>query len=245
MIQKRISIVLFSAMLLIFTACGDDAQNNNEDNTISSMSTDSTSQKYPHTKPVRIQEAKYKFIVNANRGSQQQANQQQQQTQQQQQAQQQPQQQQQAQPEQQQQQQQQQAQQPAQQQQTNNVSETERRVVELTNAERRKQGLPDLQLDVKLSQVAREKSNDMQNKGYFSHTSPTYGSPFDMMRDFGISYQAAGENIAQGQKSPEEVVQAWMNSEGHRKNIMNPEFTHIGVGHETTANHWTQMFIKK
>ncbi len=125
------------------------------------------------------------------------------------------------------------------------VSAFEQKVVELTNQERAKNGLPALKLDVELSKVAREKSKDMQTKNYFSHTSPTYGSPFDMMKAYGISYRAAGENIAMGQRSPEEVVQAWMNSQGHRENIMNPNFTHIGVGHVSTGNYWTQMFIGK
>jgi uncharacterized YkwD family protein len=125
------------------------------------------------------------------------------------------------------------------------ISTIESRVIELTNAERRKAGLPALQADTQLSNVAREKSRDMQTKGYFSHTSPTYGSPFDMMRDFGITYQSAGENIAKGQRTPEEVVQAWMNSEGHRKNILSGNYSHIGVGYVESGNHWTQMFIKK
>ncbi|MFE8699446.1 CAP domain-containing protein [Cytobacillus sp. FJAT-54145] len=125
------------------------------------------------------------------------------------------------------------------------ITSIESRVIQLTNDERRKNGLPDLKPDTALSNVAREKSNDMQKNNYFSHTSPTYGSPFDMMRDFGISYKSAGENIAQGQRSPEEVVQAWMNSEGHRKNILSPNYTHIGVGHVANGNYWTQMFISK
>ncbi|WP_108671486.1 CAP domain-containing protein [Peribacillus acanthi] len=125
------------------------------------------------------------------------------------------------------------------------VSAYEQKVVELTNAERAKAGLTALKLDTALSDVARKKSEDMKNKGYFSHTSPTYGSPFDMMKQFGISYTSAGENIAQGQQSPEAVVQAWMNSEGHRANIMNSSFTHIGVGHVAGGNYWTQMFIGK
>lgn len=125
------------------------------------------------------------------------------------------------------------------------VSEFEKKVVELTNAEREKQGLKPLQLDEELSKVAKEKSKDMQSKNYFDHNSPTYGSPFDMMKKFGVEYSSAGENIAKGQASPEEVVQAWMNSEGHRKNIMNSSFTHIGVGHVAEGNYWTQMFIGK
>lgn len=128
---------------------------------------------------------------------------------------------------------------------TQGISAAEQKVIDLTNAERQKAGIKPLIGDSKLSSVARTKSNDMQAKGYFSHTSPTYGSPFDMMRDFGITYSTAGENIAQGQRTPEEVVQAWMNSEGHRRNILNPAFTHIGVGYESTGNHWTQQFIGK
>ncbi len=139
-------------------------------------------------------------------------------------------------------------QQPAKQTTTNtaaSVSEFEKQVVELTNQERAKAGLAPLQLDENLSKVARDKSLDMQQKGYFSHNSPTYGSPFDMMRSYGIQYNSAGENIAMGQRSPEEVVQAWMNSAGHRANILNSSFTHIGVGYVANGNYWTQMFIGK
>lgn len=124
------------------------------------------------------------------------------------------------------------------------LNQFEQKVVSLTNQERAKYGLAPLQIDVKLSEVARTKSADMKQNGYFSHTSPTYGSPFDMMNQFGIQYRAAGENIAMGQQSPEAVVQAWMNSEGHRKNILSSNFTHIGVGH-VEGNYWTQMFIGK
>jgi uncharacterized YkwD family protein len=125
------------------------------------------------------------------------------------------------------------------------ISDIEARVIELTNAERRRNGMTDLEADSPLSHVAREKSNDMQVNNYFSHTSPTYGSPFDMIRDFGVSYSAAGENIAKGQRTAEEVVQAWMDSEGHRANILNGTFTSIGVGYNENGNYWTQMFISK
>ncbi|MEC1749124.1 CAP domain-containing protein [Bacillus mojavensis] len=125
------------------------------------------------------------------------------------------------------------------------VSAYEKKVVELTNAERQKQGLKPLQIDETLSKSARAKSQDMKDKNYFDHQSPTYGSPFDMMKSFGISYKTAGENIAKGQKTPEEVVKAWMNSEGHRKNILNPNFTHIGVGYVESGSYWTQQFIGK
>lgn len=125
------------------------------------------------------------------------------------------------------------------------ISKYAQQVIDLTNKERQRAGLPALKADTKLSGVAQKKSQDMQNNNYFSHTSPTYGSPFDMMRDFGVTYRTAGENIAQGQRSPQEVVNAWMNSSGHRKNIMNRDFTHIGVGLEQNGKHWTQMFIGK
>ncbi len=125
------------------------------------------------------------------------------------------------------------------------VSAYEQEVLELTNAEREKQGLKPLTLDTELSKVARIKSEDMQKNNYFSHTSPTYGSPFDMMKQFGISYRAAAENIAMGQRTPEEVVNAWMNSDGHRKNILSSSYTHIGIGYVENGNYWTQMFIGK
>ena len=128
---------------------------------------------------------------------------------------------------------------------TSEVSAFEKQVVELTNQEREKQGLAPLKLDTELSAVAKDKSLDMQQNDYFSHNSPNYGSPFDMMNAYGVDYRTAGENIAMGQTSPEQVVEGWMNSEGHRENIMNPDFTHIGVGHTEDGNYWTQMFIGK
>jgi uncharacterized YkwD family protein len=121
----------------------------------------------------------------------------------------------------------------------------EQQVVDLTNKERAKYGLPPLKVDLALSKVAREKSRDMAVNHYFSHNSPTYGSPFEMMRKFGISYTAAGENIAKGQRTPQEVVAAWMNSAGHRANILNKNYTHIGVGFEENGYIWTQQFIRK
>jgi uncharacterized YkwD family protein len=128
---------------------------------------------------------------------------------------------------------------------TSQLSAYELKVVELTNVERQKAGLNVLQIDTNLSKVARLKSEDMLKNNYFSHTSPTYGSPFDMMRANGITYRAAGENIAMGQRTPEEVVKAWMNSPGHRANILNNSFTHIGVGYVGEKNIWTQQFIGK
>jgi uncharacterized YkwD family protein len=128
---------------------------------------------------------------------------------------------------------------------TGTVSQYVQQVIDLTNAQRRQNGLPALKADSQLSSVAQRKAIDMQQNHYFSHTSPTYGSPFDMMRDFGVTYRSAGENIAQGQRTPQEVVTAWMNSPGHRANILNRNYTNIGVGFEATGKHWSQMFIGK
>jgi uncharacterized YkwD family protein/spore coat assembly protein SafA len=122
----------------------------------------------------------------------------------------------------------------------------EEQVISLTNAERQKAGLPPLRNNWELSRVARYKSADMRDRNYFSHDSPTYGSPFTMMKNFGISYRTAAENIAAGQRSPSEVVNAWMNSPGHRANILKRDVTEIGVGYVkggTYGHYWTQMFI--
>lgn len=125
------------------------------------------------------------------------------------------------------------------------LSAIEAEVVRLVNIERQKEGLQPLVASPELSNVARLKSEDMAKNNYFSHTSPTYGSPFDMMKQFGISYRTAGENIARGQLTAQSVVNGWMNSSGHRANIMNPSFNKIGVGHFKSSNgtnYWTQMF---
>jgi uncharacterized YkwD family protein len=137
------------------------------------------------------------------------------------------------------------AKQPASTQTVSTLSAFEQKVVDLTNQERAKNGLPALKVDATLSKMAHEKSRDMSANGYFSHTSPTYGSPFDMMKQYGITYRYAGENIAMGQKTPEEVVNAWMNSPGHRANILNPNYNYIGVGYVSKGNYWTQDFIGK
>lgn len=124
----------------------------------------------------------------------------------------------------------------------------ENQVIELTNQQRAKNGLSPLKADWELSRVARYKSADMRDKNYFQHNSPTYGSPFDMIKSFGLTYKSAGENIAAGQSTPEQVVNSWMNSSGHRANILNPNYTHIGVGYAKGGSYgyyWTQMFISK
>jgi uncharacterized YkwD family protein/spore coat assembly protein SafA len=121
----------------------------------------------------------------------------------------------------------------------------EKEVVKLVNEIRVQNGLKELTYNWELSRVARYKSQDMRDNRYFSHTSPVYGTPFQMMKSFGITYRSAGENIARGQRTPQEVVNAWMNSSGHRANILSSSFTEIGVGYVADGNYWTQMFIGK
>ena len=123
------------------------------------------------------------------------------------------------------------------------VRSFEQEVIRLVNEQRVKNGLNPLTENWELSRVARYKSQDMVDNRYFSHTSPTYGSPFQMIRAFGISFRQAGENIAYGQRTPQAVVNAWMNSSGHRANILNASYTQIGVGYMAAGNYWTQMFI--
>ncbi|MFD2214982.1 CAP domain-containing protein [Metabacillus endolithicus] len=128
------------------------------------------------------------------------------------------------------------------------INDFEYDVFLMTNIERLIIGKDNpLILNFKLSSVAREKANDMGLNNYFSHQSPTYGSPFEMMNQYGISYQGAAENIAAGYQSPEAVVSGWMNSPGHRMNILGLH-KEIGIGFATAekakySTYWTQMFI--
>lgn len=120
-------------------------------------------------------------------------------------------------------------------------------VLKLVNQERSKQGLKALTLSDELTNVATLKAKDMRDKNYFDHTSPTYGSPFEMMRRFGIQYSSAGENIAAGQKTAQEVMNSWMNSSGHRANILNKDYEQLGVGYVeggSYGTYWVQMFKK-
>lgn len=132
--------------------------------------------------------------------------------------------------------------------QNSNQQSMEQQVVSLVNAERAKHGLQPLRENWELSRVARFKSNDMRDSNYFSHTSPTYGSPHQMIRDFGLSYRASGENIAAGQTSAQAVFNSWMNSTGHRQNILSANYTEIGVGYSqggSYGHYWTQMFMSR
>lgn len=120
-------------------------------------------------------------------------------------------------------------------------------VLDLVNQERKKAGVPALTLSDQLTNIATIKAKDMADKGYFSHDSPTYGSPFDMLKHFGVKYSYAGENIAAGQKTAAEVMNSWMNSSGHKANILNKNYTQLGVGYTTGGEYgteWVQLFIR-
>ncbi|MGE4548265.1 MAG: CAP domain-containing protein [Intestinibacillus sp.] len=117
-------------------------------------------------------------------------------------------------------------------------------VVRLVNVEREKAGLSALTIDSKTQAAAQTRAAELQQS--FSHTRPNGSSPFTALAEAGVSYKAAGENIAMGQKTPAEVVNAWMNSSGHRANILGSQFTSIGVGYVTGSNgyaYWAQEFI--
>lgn len=127
------------------------------------------------------------------------------------------------------------------------IGALEAEVIRLVNIEREKTGRPALTPNNELNRVARIKSEDFIKNNYFSHNSPTYGTPFDMIRSFGISFTAAAENIASRQRSAAEVMNTWMNSQGHRTNILNSTYNQIGVGVARDDNgnlFWTQMFIR-
>lgn len=120
-------------------------------------------------------------------------------------------------------------------------------VADIVNEERGKAGAAPLAVDESLCRLAQLKAEDMRDNDYFDHDSPTYGRSHEMMKQFGVSYRASGENIAMGQRTPEQVMSEWMNSQGHRKNILNDTYEKIGVGYctgGTGRTYWVQMFIK-
>ena len=128
---------------------------------------------------------------------------------------------------------------------TTTLQKYEKRVVELVNIERQKVGHDPLVETPLIDKGATAKATDMKDKRYFGHTSPTYGSPFAMMKTFGVHYQRAGENIASGYKTPETVVKGWMNSPGHRANILSTKYGKIGVGYAAggkSGAYWVQWF---
>jgi uncharacterized YkwD family protein len=127
------------------------------------------------------------------------------------------------------------------------ASANEKEVLDLVNNARKNAGAGTLEFDNNLAKVARDKAKDMVTNNYFSHQSPTYGSPFEMMRKYGVTFKAAGENIA-GNQTMEGAFRAWMNSEGHKKNILNGNFNATGIGVYTSPVYGkiiVQQFIRK
>lgn len=117
-------------------------------------------------------------------------------------------------------------------------------VVNLVNAERAKAGIAPLSIDKNVQTAAQVRAVEIETS--FSHTRPNGSNFSTVLKEQGVSYRRSGENIAWGQRTPEAVVSAWMNSEGHRANIMNANFTKIGVGYYRSANgvnYWSQLFI--
>lgn len=130
---------------------------------------------------------------------------------------------------------------------TSNMNSDEKEVFDLINKQRTNNGLAALKNDSEVQRVARIKAQDMVDNNYFSHTSPTYGSPFDMLKSFKISYKTAGENIA-GNSSNSSDVTAWMNSSGHKANILNSNFNYTGIGVVSSPKYgkmYVQLFIGK
>lgn len=124
----------------------------------------------------------------------------------------------------------------------------EQQVLKLVNEVRAENGLSPLTWADDLANVARAHSQDMINRNFFSHTNPDGLSPFDRLKNSGISYRAAAENIAYGQKTAEAVMDAWMNSSGHRANILSSSVKELGVGAAKASNgtiYWTQVFVSR
>ena len=130
---------------------------------------------------------------------------------------------------------------------TTAMTADEKEVFDLINNQRTQNGLSALKLDTETLRVARIKAQDMVDNNYFSHNSPTYGSPFQMLNSFKISYKTAGENIA-GNSSNSAAVTAWMNSSGHKANILNSSFNYTGIGVVKGSKYgkiYVQLFLGK
>lgn len=131
--------------------------------------------------------------------------------------------------------------------QTSSMNLDEKEVFDLINKQRTNNGLPALKNDSEVQRIARIKAQDMVDNNYFSHNSPTYGSPFDTLKSFKVSYKTAGENIA-ANSSNSSAVTAWMNSSGHKANILNSSFNYTGIGVVSSPRYgkmYVQMFIGK
>lgn len=138
---------------------------------------------------------------------------------------------------------------------TNSVSENnedqnalELQVVDLVNKQRALAELEPLSYSQDISDIAYLKAKDISDNNYFDHTSPTYGTVPEMFAKYNINYYALGENIGQGYKTPEDAVNAWMSSPGHKDNILSAKYTEIGIGiykDDKGVITWVQMFLKR
>ena len=130
---------------------------------------------------------------------------------------------------------------------TSSMTADEKEVFDLINKQRTNNGLQALKVDSEVQRVARIKAQDMVDNNYFAHESPTYGSPSNMLKNFKISFRASGENIA-GNSSNSGAVNAWMNSSGHKANILSSKYNYTGIGVVSSPRYgkiYVQMFIGK
>ena len=118
----------------------------------------------------------------------------------------------------------------------------------LINQERKQAGVEELSMNDTLNRLAQIKAKDLAANAYLAHTSPTFGSPFEMIRNEGMQYTAAAENIGRGQATAADIVSAWMASTGHQENILNPHYTQTGIGYATDKDgkpYWVQLFLRE
>lgn len=125
----------------------------------------------------------------------------------------------------------------------NFTSPEENEVIKIVNEERLKMGLSKLKTTKELTKAANKRAKELVT--VFSHTRPNGTSSFTVLKEYNISFYGAGENIATGQKTPKDVMNSWMNSTGHKANILG-DFTRIGIGHhlENNKDYWVELFIK-
>ena len=114
-------------------------------------------------------------------------------------------------------------------------------VVDLVNEERAKEGIAPVELDLALCEAAQVRAEEAKKS--FSHTRPDGRRCFTALSEKDITYRIAGENLGGHIQTPKRAVAAWMKSEGHRKNIMNPKFSYIGIGYVSSGNYWAQFFV--
>ncbi|MGI6763898.1 MAG: S-layer homology domain-containing protein [Anaerovoracaceae bacterium] len=127
------------------------------------------------------------------------------------------------------------------------VSEYIDEAFRLTNKEREKAGVPLLSYNHDLEKAAQAKAEDMWKNDYFDHNSPVYGTPFELINKFNITYSSAGENIAYNYRTPKEVVNGWINSPSHKENLLHKGFTDVAFGFydgSSSGMYWVQLFIK-